>query len=529
MSDIRIKRLTNLFAGLPRAYGTYVVDEQQSEGTVKKSGRAKTIAKAWGDEQWKAHLAGTYGLGIVPIRDDGTCMWAAIDIDEYAVDVPKKLCEFVQRQQLPAVVCRTKSGGGHLYFFFSEPIAAGIVRDRLRDFAKSLGFAGAEVFPKQSSLNPDIGETGNWLNMPYFNGDKETLRYAYNARGKAILDVDEFLDYAEALRLSEAAFRALEIPDVEHDFEDGPPCLQRLAASKVGSGGRNIALFQFAMYAKSKFRDAGWQDKVLEYNSRYFDPSLPYQEVRSVISQHEKKEYRYKCTEEPMASVCKRDVCLRRQFGIAGRGVAVAIVEVERMIGDLKKLVYFNIAGKPTKDPPKWLLTVNDEPVEFSTAELQNQRQFQARCMEKINLIPESIPTPEWNRILQACLDRVEIVEVPFETSPLGLLLNQLSNYIALLGTAQSRNDLFRGLALKEEDAYLFKADAFAAYLSERMRTTINMPDVWARLHECGVTRHETTVSEGKSIRKLNYWRVPLSLLSNLPEEDSTEEEGVSF
>ena len=75
----------SLFSGLDRAYGRYDVDSDQSG--VKQSGTARTIPEKLTTKQWELHLSGTQGLGVVPIRDDAKVLWAAIDIDEYVVDI----------------------------------------------------------------------------------------------------------------------------------------------------------------------------------------------------------------------------------------------------------------------------------------------------------------------------------------------------------------------------------------------------------------------------------------------------------
>jgi hypothetical protein len=58
-----------------------------------------------------------YGIGIVPIRDDATCVWGAIDIDLDKEPNLTVLAKQVHKLELPLIVCRSKSGGAHLYLF----------------------------------------------------------------------------------------------------------------------------------------------------------------------------------------------------------------------------------------------------------------------------------------------------------------------------------------------------------------------------------------------------------------------------
>ena len=195
------EKLFKLYAGLDRAHGTYAIDET-IEGE-KVSGEAKTIATAPTVEMWQQHLDGTRSLGIIPICDDGTVMWAAMDIDSYGNNVLATVNQFCKEYSLPFICCRSKSGGAHVKVYFSEKIKASEVVTKLKKFAKAMGYDGTEIFPKQIKLEP--GQYGNWLNMPYFQSDI-TLRYAINRDGDQ-LDLNEFLELAERSSLSRKQFR----------------------------------------------------------------------------------------------------------------------------------------------------------------------------------------------------------------------------------------------------------------------------------------------------------------------------------
>ena len=72
---------------------------------------------------------------------------------------------------------------------------------------------------------------------------------------------------------------------------------------KIPEGGRDNTLYQYAVYAKKKWPDQ-WQDKIDEFNHQYMDPILPSKQVLKTVNQHEKKEYQFKCKDQPMCSVC---------------------------------------------------------------------------------------------------------------------------------------------------------------------------------------------------------------------------------
>ncbi len=76
------KRFMELFDGLDRAYGTYEIDTKRADG--KQLGKATTLKKPVTIELWMDHLQGKQGIGIIPIRDNSTCKFGAIDIDVYS-------------------------------------------------------------------------------------------------------------------------------------------------------------------------------------------------------------------------------------------------------------------------------------------------------------------------------------------------------------------------------------------------------------------------------------------------------------
>jgi hypothetical protein len=107
-----------LFLGCERAHGYYgplAPDPTRGDGKLK--GQALTKREPLTDALWESHLAGKTGIGVIPIRDDSTCVFGAIDIDAYTDFNPASVAAEVARLKLPMVVCRSKSGGAHVYCF----------------------------------------------------------------------------------------------------------------------------------------------------------------------------------------------------------------------------------------------------------------------------------------------------------------------------------------------------------------------------------------------------------------------------
>ena len=192
------EKFMHVFSGLDRAYGIYEITGHKNTATgVKKNGRGKTLQEPLTVELWQQHLSGEVSIGVIPLKDDETCKWGCIDIDEYPIDV-NNIIKTVESMGLPVVPCASKSGGLHLFLFTKDPVPAIKFKNKLEDIAAAMGRTGDEIFPKQyqwSTQVPKERQTGNWLNMPYFSGE-DTTRYGISAKGDS-LTPEEFIVLAE--------------------------------------------------------------------------------------------------------------------------------------------------------------------------------------------------------------------------------------------------------------------------------------------------------------------------------------------
>jgi len=125
------EQFLKLFEGNKRAYGVVDLDD----GSVgKKNGVYRIIKNPPEAQHWIDHLNGKQGLGIIPIMDDNTCKWGAIDVDNYQVN-HKDLVERLRKERIIGWVARSKSGGAHIYFFFFFFIKASVVKNKLAEIA----------------------------------------------------------------------------------------------------------------------------------------------------------------------------------------------------------------------------------------------------------------------------------------------------------------------------------------------------------------------------------------------------------
>ena len=180
--DQRVK-FKKIFEGNNSAYGQLILSGATND-KGKADGKAFIKRQPVTDDLWEDHLAGKDpALGVIPINEDNMCKWGCIDVDVYNVD-HLVLMRNIKGFSFPLVTFRSKSGGAHLFLFAKEFIPASLMQSKLKAMADALGYAGSEIFPKQTEILVERGDTGNFLNLPYHGGVRG-LRYAIKAGGEA--------------------------------------------------------------------------------------------------------------------------------------------------------------------------------------------------------------------------------------------------------------------------------------------------------------------------------------------------------
>jgi hypothetical protein len=205
-----VERLAICFEGFHDAHGTHGEPVQRNDGKCEIKSTARTLREPVTTRLWEQHVAGTRPLGVGPIREDGTCSWGCIDVDDYTLNLAN-LIKKIAQMNLPLVPCRSKSGGLHLFLFVQSPVPAAEMRAALAHQASRFGLGGAEVFPKQTATNVERGDNASWMIMPYFGstyGGKIYPQECLRQTGAA-LTLDEFVRQIDANRCSREQFVAL--------------------------------------------------------------------------------------------------------------------------------------------------------------------------------------------------------------------------------------------------------------------------------------------------------------------------------
>jgi hypothetical protein len=406
---MNVERFRKIFLGLERAHGVTYVDKKGADGE-KIKGKSFVQRETVTNDHWSNHLQGKEpSLGIIPITDDNKCRWGCIDIDSYAGFDHQKLINKIKLLKLPLIVFRSKSGGAHVFCFTTVPVEAKLMRDKLLSVSAVLGYGGSEVFPKQIELKSK-DDTGNFLNLPYFNGDN-TTRYAFIENGEAA-NIDGFFELYERNKLTPEQLEKLQIKRPQSEFSDGPPCLESLTQSKLDDG-RDRVLYQYIQYAKRKWPEE-WSKKINQFNYTHFVEPLDDKVIQEKIKFHSKKELGFKCNEEPMCNHCDKALCKVRKFGIGGESVFPTL-------SDLQKVEL---------DEPYYWVNVDGERIKLDTIDsLLEQRLFRRTVTKQINKKPPRITTKEFEKYTDTLLSNIEIIKAPIGSSLIEQLKDHLEEY----------------------------------------------------------------------------------------------------
>ena len=448
------EKFKQIFEGLKIAYGQYKKGDRNENG--KQGGKAFIVRKNVSDELWDNHLNGIGdALGIIPITENNTCKWGCIDIDEYNFN-HKDLVENIRSLQLPLIVCRSKSGGAHVFLFTKEFISASLMQSTLKNISKILGYEGCEIFPKQTEILVERGDTGNFLNLPYYNGTKG-LRYAIDDNGSSC-SLEEFYKLYDIYSCTKEQVQKIKIEEekIEEVFLSGPPCLNKLASTGFGEGSRNNALFNIAVYYKQANPDT-WEDEIVKANMKYMNPPLSNNEVQQLIKSVSRKGYdKYRCKDAPINSVCQSGLCRTKKFGV-GFGE-----EQMPILGNLTKY---------TSNPPQWFLNVGEKRIELKTEQLYSPALFAIACLDQANLVIP-IPKPkDWKQyylkpLLNNGLEEVEPLE---SLDPINQLTGLLQDWTTNRQSARTMEDIFNKLPYTDDNKEFtyFRMDDFYAFLKK--------------------------------------------------------------
>ncbi|HSH25916.1 MAG TPA: hypothetical protein VLA13_10325, partial [Massilibacterium sp.] len=378
----------------------------------------------------------------------------------------------------------------------------------------------AEIFPKQDKL-AGAGKKrqfGNWINICYFNAD-DTARFCVEGNKK--INLEYFVEVAESRRVSASTL----VEKSEGDHSEAPPCIQKILASGVAPGLRNEALYNICIYLKQAYPEK-WRDKAFDINARVFAEPLPHGEARKTISSVAKRDYRYKCKDDPCRSFCNSSVCVERKYGITKEESNEIFIGQQPDFTTLKKYL---------TDPVRWGLCVNEVEIPLSTSEIMDHRRVREAVADKLTTVIPPMKNDKWLAVLKKLMDSAILIDVPDEASPAGLLWQHLIQFLQRAdldsdGTDKvDRGMLLRGMpVVQEKDGnkhVYFRGSDFVTYLRRNRAEDLKGPNLWFALKKNGVDHGSLRI--GGTTRQI--WSLPLHELQNYEYEDEMPEINLEF
>lgn len=491
-----VARFAARFSGYTKAHGrTKLTADTPTRHDGKKMGRSATVHGPATLPIYVDHLSGTQGLGVIMLRDDNeTALFGAIDLDTYGL-TDAQLGEWqqkVQVQGMPLVLCRTKSGGCHMYLFLTAPGSAELLRHRLSEYASMLGLsAKTEIFPKQSSRLNDA-DTGSFINLPYFQQDA-TVRYLLVDGTPGTLE--QFLDAADLHAIT---------PESLHDramgvlgdtwFKDGPPCLQAFELQGgFPDGGKRNGMVSVAVYLQKAHPD-DWEQKLANYNERM--AKLRSEELVSIQKSTTRKKYQYMCSQTPINAVCQKGLCRKRLYGVGGDAPDSGHSTME--IEEITKY-------EAPYDDPIWIIVLNGKRVQLTNAELYSVDLFNQRCLAAANVIPANVTGAKWRAYLQQLVHRADVIQSPEDAGQWGQVWAWAKAFCTQNVIASGREGLVQGKVFVDAGRVYFRSKDFMAYLKSRHVVFQNAHSLWAFLRDRGGENGQWNVKQ----KCVNWWSLP--------------------
>jgi hypothetical protein len=442
-------KFKEIFEGNNSAYGQLILSGSTTD-KGKAEGKAFIKRQPVTDILWQEHLDGKDpALGVIPINENNECKWGCIDVDQYDLN-HLSIMRDIKGMGFPLVTFRSKSGGAHLFLFAKEFIPASLMQSKLKAMAEALGYAGSEIFPKQTEILVERGDTGNFLNLPYHGGTRG-LRYTFKAGGEAASLESFYSIYDEWAQTKEEIENIIvKKTEVVEAFQDGPPCLNKLAQDGFGEGSRNNALFNVAVYHKQASPD-NWEDKVMEDNSKWMNPPLSFQEVKQLLASVGKRGYdKYRCKEQPICGVCNAAKCRTKKFGVGFE---------EEQMPELDTLT------KITSNPPQWFLNVGGKRVELKTEQLHNPNLFAIAVLDQANVVSPIPKAQDWREIyLKTLMQNLQEIEPLESLDPMNQIVNLLYDFTVNRPAARTKEDILNKMSWTDEGYTYFRMDDFYSF-----------------------------------------------------------------
>jgi len=204
-------------------------------------------------------------------------------------------------------------------------------------------------------------------------------------------------------------------------------------------------LFHYGVYAKQKW-PAEWKSKLILFNATSMEQPLSDSEVQIIVNQHDKKEWGYKCNDQPMCSVCDKTLCRKRKFGIGQEILFPGLTDLQ--VIDL--------------EDPYYYLNVDGERLYLENVKyLRQQSLFQEACMKQLRFRPPTLKEKDWVVITNSLLNNAEVTEPAEGLRTEDQLQNHLEEFCLNRQVSTDKSDLKKGGVWTSDGNHHFVFDRF--------------------------------------------------------------------
>jgi len=236
-----VKQFADLYRGRADAWGSV-------EGRSNK----QPVTEA----NYRAHLEAKLSLGVYMLLDDGTCHFAAIDLDEKVFDKALAIKKELASIGIHAYVSASRSKGYHVSMYAETKFVAKDIRRVLANVLAKLNMSPkTEIFPKQDKLDKQTLMYGNYINLPcfgferpYLTDDQKELPLATALSLIKRVPESVVLDAVAKLPADAPAAPTTTRPPLKRGPKPKhPPCVTMMLMG-VSQGGRDEAAFALARH-----------------------------------------------------------------------------------------------------------------------------------------------------------------------------------------------------------------------------------------------------------------------------------------
>lgn len=399
------------------------------------------------------HLNGEISIGVAPIRQDGQCLFGAIDIDNYEHRWGiARIVERLYRYNLPLVPCYSKSRHLHIFLFCAQAIPAKEMRLLLKQYCALFGcMEKTEIFPKQDTVT-STAKFYSWINLPYYRADSNNCRKMLSSEMK-LCSLAAFVQRVLSVRLPFERHQSFLTGMM---YGDAPMCVRTSLFLGECPSGRNNLLFNVGVYLQNKYPDEDLFAQLCEANENLSKP-LPESEIQNtIVAGFARNTYTYNCQS---VSFCNKAFCTKTPYSPAKTaGITFG------------QLVQFNT--EPVMyDWHIRTLEGREVVMRFPTANsFMNQQKFRELAMTMCHVVPYKVKDSEWTDILNKAMATIQIKDMDaaddFTTG--SVLQQQIVSYFQNTRVVSVAADVSLGRLYEDTDrqAYLFSPKMLLQYVN---------------------------------------------------------------